>query len=62
MSGLNVADYNVRIKYEEYRNVQIVPGTKYRSEKLGQKVGLIRNEILDLESTDQSEELIWLED
>ena len=60
MSGLNVADYNVRIKYEEYRNVQIVPGTKYRSEKLG--LGLIRNEILDLESTDQSEELIWLED
>ena len=54
-----MADYNVRIKYEEYRNVQIVPGrTKYRSEKLGQKLGLIRNEILDLESTDQSEELI----
>ena len=53
-----MADYNVRIKYEEYRNVQIVPGTKYRSEKLGQKLGLIRIEILDLESTDQSEELI----
>ena len=51
-----MADYNVRIKYEEYRNVQIVPGTMYRSEKLG--LGLIRNEILDLESTDQSEELI----